>query len=123
MTLRIMAGSLGSMLWHWSSMYTVSLAHAWATGSASSRMAFTSSWAIRNSWYGSIDPTMRSSSPYFLSLRSNEAEPALGQQQGHDLLDVHAHRVVPGVDADARTVAQGSADARGDWPQSWTSVE
>jgi hypothetical protein len=35
---------------------------------------------------------------------------ALGQQERHDLLDVDAHRVVTGVDADPRLVAELADD-------------
>jgi hypothetical protein len=52
---RIMAGTFGSMLWHWSSMNATS-----ARGS--NAPAATISCMMRNSWNGSAAPTIRSSS-------------------------------------------------------------
>jgi hypothetical protein len=49
------AGIFGSMLWHWSSMNAT-------PASAGSPPPSTISTMIRNSWYGSAAPTIRSSS-------------------------------------------------------------
>ena len=50
------------------------------------------------------------------------AEPALREQDGHDLLDVDAHGVVAGVHAHLGPLAE-ARQTDSDWPQSWTSVE
>ena len=52
---RIWPGILGSMLWHWSSMNAT-------PELGSSAPPFTHSCMIRNSWNGSAEPTIRSSS-------------------------------------------------------------
>jgi hypothetical protein len=121
-TLRIIAGTLGSMLWHWSSMYTTSFAQRWATGSVSSRIALTSSWAIRKSWYGSIEPTIRSSSPYFLSLRSKLPRRPSARSRAticSMLTPIAWWPVSTHTVAWSPTVRQTESA----WPQSCTSVE
>ena len=53
---------------------------------------------MRKSWNGVIEPTVRSSSPYFESLKWNPPEPADHGEARHHLLDVGVGQVVAEVD-------------------------
>ena len=53
---------------------------------------------IRNSWNGVIEPTVRSSSPYFESLKWNPPSRPDHREARHDLLDVGVRQVMAEVD-------------------------
>ena len=77
---------------------------------------------MRNSWNGSAAPDDEVVVGVEARVEVERAELAEAQQLHDDELDVRAGRVVAGVEADHRLVAERGAPGRSDVPQSGTSV-